>query len=393
MNARALTILGLLLLWMGLCWYYYTCQIKGLCDGSRNATTSSTSAISNSGSKQGPLSFNWSKEAPVTSKEFAKYKQDILSKATNDNILEISGWYTEQEANNTSFANLGLARAEKVKQLFKDKIDISRIRTTSKLVPTRDHMRKNSFEGIEFKFMDKQVTGNKADRPIMFACNSAEAVTNKKFLSYKNRVSGELKNDKKLVITGIYRDSETNNTKYENLGIARAEEMKKLFTPKVKGSLIETASRLLKGQPCPEGMFESVDIKMTALDGGKAPTVTQGKAKVQKIKDGVRIYFASNSTQKQVDPAIDKYLTELAADMKSTNKKIRIVGHTDNRGEAEPNKALGLKRANSVRNLLVKKGASARLISVDSKGETAPIADNETDNGRQQNRRVEILFK
>ncbi len=392
MNARALTILALLLLWLAGCWYWYTCKIKGLCGGNKG-TTHQSGISSNSSTESGPLVFNWSSAKPNTGKEFQQYQSTLMKSATDDNLLEITGWYTEQETNTSKLANLGLARAEEVKKLLSSKMDPSRIRITSKQVPTREHMRKDPFAGIEFKFMDKPAERSAVNRPIMFACNSAKPVTNAKFESYKNRVSGELKNDKKLLITGIYRESETNDTKYENLGIARAMEMKKVFTPKVKGSLIETSSRMLEGQSCPDGMFESVDIKMTALDGGQAPVVQQGKAKVQQIKDGVRIYFASNSTQKAVDASIDKYLAELANEMKAGSRKIQIVGHTDDRGEAAPNKALGMKRANQVRNILVKKGAPARLITVESKGEDAPIADNNTDAGRQQNRRVEILFK
>ncbi len=71
--------------------------------------------------------------------------------------------------------------------------------------------------------------------------------------------------------------------------------------------------------------------------------------------------------------------------------RIRIVGHTDNRGTATYNMDLSLRRARAVRRYLIEKGriAPAR-IEVAGKGETQPVATNRTEAGREQNRRIEI---
>lgn len=75
---------------------------------------------------------------------------------------------------------------------------------------------------------------------------------------------------------------------------------------------------------------------------------------------------------------------------KHLKQKIIIIGHTDNVGNDNFNKSLSKQRAEIVRNYLVKKGLSFALIQCEGKGSDQPKADNNTEIGRQQNRRVEI---
>lgn len=68
---------------------------------------------------------------------------------------------------------------------------------------------------------------------------------------------------------------------------------------------------------------------------------------------------------------------------------IRIVGHTDDIGSIEFNKLLSLQRANFIKQSFSKKYAKAHLISI-GMGEAQPIAKNDSEAGRERNRRVEI---
>jgi len=70
--------------------------------------------------------------------------------------------------------------------------------------------------------------------------------------------------------------------------------------------------------------------------------------------------------------------------------RIEIQAHTDNSGEAAYNLSLSEKRANSVRDYLIAKGVAANRMAVKGFGETQPIADNSTRDGRATNRRVEL---
>ena len=69
---------------------------------------------------------------------------------------------------------------------------------------------------------------------------------------------------------------------------------------------------------------------------------------------------------------------------------IEVQGHTDNVGKAEVNMNLSDKRAQAVRDYLVKKGVDASRMSAHGYGSTMPIDDNKTKAGRAKNRRVEF---
>lgn len=86
-----------------------------------------------------------------------------------------------------------------------------------------------------------------------------------------------------------------------------------------------------------------------------------------------------------------KELNELADYMKfKKDIKIEIGGHTDSDGDDAANLTLSQKRADEVRKYLISKGISADRIKAVGHGESKPIADNDTANGKAQNRRTEI---
>jgi OmpA-OmpF porin, OOP family len=74
------------------------------------------------------------------------------------------------------------------------------------------------------------------------------------------------------------------------------------------------------------------------------------------------------------------------------NRKVTIEGHTDSVGSDEFNQQLSEARANAVRTALVERGVSDSQISAVGKGESFPVATNDNAAGRQQNRRVELVF-
>ncbi|HTF05835.1 MAG TPA: DUF5723 family protein [Bacteroidia bacterium] len=86
-------------------------------------------------------------------------------------------------------------------------------------------------------------------------------------------------------------------------------------------------------------------------------------------------------------------LDELAELMKKKPEwKLRITGHTDNVGKAPANMKLSEKRAKAVKAYLVKKGIDEKRLITEWFGQTRPIAPNTTPEGRQKNRRVEMLI-
>ncbi|QBQ41531.1 OmpA family protein [Sphingobacterium psychroaquaticum] len=86
-------------------------------------------------------------------------------------------------------------------------------------------------------------------------------------------------------------------------------------------------------------------------------------------------------------------LSKLAKIMKNEgSKKVRVDGHTDATGTPEYNQWLSDKRAASVKKFLEDSGVSGTRISTKGLGQTKPVADNKTPEGRQKNRRVEVII-
>jgi len=74
-------------------------------------------------------------------------------------------------------------------------------------------------------------------------------------------------------------------------------------------------------------------------------------------------------------------------------RRMVIEGHTDSRGSAEENQRLSLARANAVRNHLITRGLDGALIEAVGVGSSRPVADNDSAEGRANNRRVEIVMR
>lgn len=103
--------------------------------------------------------------------------------------------------------------------------------------------------------------------------------------------------------------------------------------------------------------------------------------------DGVNFKSASAQILPDSFPRLDS-VVEYMTHKKSA--RIQIAGHTDNVGNPKKNKALSEKRAQSCRDYLVGKGIDGSRIDAVGFGDERPIAPNDTDEGRQKNRRIEV---
>ena len=104
------------------------------------------------------------------------------------------------------------------------------------------------------------------------------------------------------------------------------------------------------------------------------------------------IFFEFNSATLRPDgrELLDKVGAALASDELATFR-FSVEGHTDSVGSASYNTSLSSQRAEAVRSYLLAKGVPADRLDVVGRGESAPVADNETDSGRRRNRRVELI--
>ncbi len=103
------------------------------------------------------------------------------------------------------------------------------------------------------------------------------------------------------------------------------------------------------------------------------------------------LYAKFGSKEFKADASLQAYAFELKAYLeKYPDKNVLVTGHTDNVGKSSSNKKLGLARAKNVVTYLVQQGVSAKHIKADSKGDTDPVASNDTEEGRSKNRRITI---
>ena len=119
-----------------------------------------------------------------------------------------------------------------------------------------------------------------------------------------------------------------------------------------------------------------VRIELTALTIGTVMVLTD-------------VRFARSSSE--LDVLFQPDLEQLARTMLQSDIRIRIIGHTDGEGSEERNQALSEDRARSVAAYLQALGVNALRMETLGMGENQPIASNDTEEGRAQNRRTEIL--
>jgi outer membrane protein OmpA-like peptidoglycan-associated protein len=93
-----------------------------------------------------------------------------------------------------------------------------------------------------------------------------------------------------------------------------------------------------------------------------------------------------------IQPDSESVLGEIVKMLQdNADLKLRIEGHTDNQGNASTNQALSDRRAQAVVAYLVAHGIDASRLSAKGMGQSQPVADNSTDDGRAKNRRVELV--
>ncbi len=114
------------------------------------------------------------------------------------------------------------------------------------------------------------------------------------------------------------------------------------------------------------------------------------KTSVKDVYDNLLFDFGKSTIKEISFP----YLDELALALNENPEYfIEIVGHTDDRGDSDVNLKLSQNRADAVRKYLISKGVNSERITAVGKGEDEPIADNETEEGRAKNRRVEFILR
>jgi len=164
---------------------------------------------------------------------------------------------------------------------------------------------------------------------------------------------------------------------------------------RTKGALIGAVGGALAGGVVGRYM----DDQRRDLEKNLAQEIKLGQARVEKLpNDVVRITMTSQTAfetnSAQIKSGFHSTMDKLADVMVRYNKtSLTIVGHTDDVGTNAYNQKLSESRAVSVARYLEGKRVDSMRLAISGKGETQPIASNNTESGRQANRRVEIYVE
>jgi len=126
-----------------------------------------------------------------------------------------------------------------------------------------------------------------------------------------------------------------------------------------------------------------------AKEMGDAEVIRQGEAIVIRFKEQVLFAYDRSDLNATAKTNLDKLKTIL---LKYPETNVMVIGHTDSKGSNEYNQTLSESRANSVTSYTNQHGISNSRLSAIGKGETDPIATNETEEGSALNRRVEFVI-
>jgi outer membrane protein OmpA-like peptidoglycan-associated protein len=209
---------------------------------------------------------------------------------------------------------------------------------------------------------------------VTFEYGDSQPILSSNFDSYKNDLISKMDSNNLLEIVGLYDPSELNSSSFDNLGVARAVAIQNLFA-EVDQSRFTISSKQLQ-----------IENAGKSIDAVEFNILTKNDI-VQETKFGAIVYLLDNDS---ISPKLNAFLIYLAKE--NPNTSIDVVGHWDNSETAAVNFSKALDQANIIVSLLAAQGVTNQNLNPTSKGETEPIADNATIEGRAKNKRVEIVL-
>ena len=168
-------------------------------------------------------------------------------------------------------------------------------------------------------------------------------------------------------------------------GLISGDDSKERKQNAIKGALIGGAGGAVVGNVLDK---QAAELQKSLGNDRVTITNTGDRLIVSLPQD---ITFASDSAT--LSSGIQSDLNAVATNLQSyPDSTVQVIGHTDSTGEAGYNQNLSVQRANSVVNVLAGAGVSFTRLQGIGRGEDQPVASNLTEEGKAQNRRVEIVI-
>lgn len=202
--------------------------------------------------------------------------------------------------------------------------------------------------------------------------------------------------NRQLLITGLYHPNENNSSIFPNLGLARANQIKNYLT----NNGANPHQIRIAGEEYPLAVSNQdnkylgmADFSVEELDDTRLKNRNAEMLKLaEEIKSNpIILYFNTGDAEIKLNSEQRNALFNIVRYLNFDDEaKVSVTGHTDNTGDYDANINLGKERASFAVDYLVKKGLEQQRFKLASVGQSQPIADNNTDEGRAKNRRVVI---
>ncbi|MFK7949604.1 MAG: OmpA family protein [Saprospiraceae bacterium] len=340
----------------------------------------------------------------------AKYVAD-----SPDKMLVITGKYNTSELEEGDKTDLGLARAESLKDLFVEwKLDSNRILTGSEvsqlIIPVEDTVYGAAgFEirDIPNRYMNFKTAGldiNKKDN-VSFAFNSGkitQPVPEDVQAGAKELAAYFKENPKQTMeITGWYGVQENAGTDDLNLGRERAKALRKWWIAmgipasqiEVIGSEERNDIAFVNGQLYGGATYNIGGEQSNESNTAATTNENDDDANID-LTDIVNIYFDKNSAVPNMTSVEIKKLAQVVKYLKANqDKNLIIKGYASAEGSVAYNKMLGDKRGKAVKQYLKSKSVDINRISVDAIGATVTTAKDDSEAERSKDRRAELTIK
>jgi OmpA-OmpF porin, OOP family len=240
-----------------------------------------------------------------------------------------------------------------------------------------------------------------ADNAHSFSATTDDNLTfNASNYAFQQPISEKLKNtfkevaayltthpDRSILVNGLYGEKEINKSIFPNLGIARAQSVKKLLAeygcPEKQIGIASLMS------PMANDSLMIGGANYTFMDTPKADAPDLAK----KLDKTITLYFDTNANTLTLSDEQRAFFADLITYLnKNPKATIAVTGHTDNKGNEAKNIKLSQDRAAFVKQYLADNNINGNQIVPAGKGPNSPVADNATLEGRAKNRRVEIAL-
>lgn len=414
--------------------YFWTCHVRNQCWGNKAAVVTEAAptnplVISGDGFNQSSdqnLKFDLNgtnPEIPSLADNSLNSLANYLKRNENKQVT-LTGLYGSKDAKPAGFANLGIGRATQVKNVMIQKgVKADQIITKADVKNNLPVYQNKVVGGVNFLVSSKAVASKpKPNKPAAPAFKEPALAISGGGLNLRSNqnlrfpVNGfvpeippqvntnfgklgqflKTNANKQVTVTGLYNAKDKKPARFANLGLARADELKKALVKKgIKADQIVTKAQVRNNLVVNTNkVYGAANFTIGNKGGLLDRALDFSKATAANFKKGQRVemknikFDTGSAKLKNTSFGDLNKLTKILNDNKAL--KIEVGGHTDNTGKLALNNKLSQQRAQSVVTYLVGKGIVKNRLTSKGYGPSQPVANNNTAPGRQQNRRVEI---